>query len=207
MGARLTVSAISVLAIVIAAAFVFLDGNVPFRPQTTSSTSSQATGTSSTGTRIISFSSTDTTINLSIACDSVDGLPDPQCTPGAIDPSVTQDNINSTICVSGYTGTVRPPTSYTTPLKIKSIQQYGYADTNTSDYEFDHLISLEIGGNPKDTRNLWAEPHYGNFTSLDKDGFENFLHRQVCGGLVSLAKAQMEISTNWEHYWIAAGRP
>ena len=30
------------------------------------------------------------------------GLPDPKCTPGAINPSVTQDNIKNTICVPGY---------------------------------------------------------------------------------------------------------
>ncbi|MCW2898087.1 MAG: hypothetical protein JWO67_352, partial [Streptosporangiaceae bacterium] len=36
-------------------------------------------------------------------------LPDPACTPGAIDPAVNQSNIKSTICSPGYTGTVRPP--------------------------------------------------------------------------------------------------
>ena len=40
---------------------------------------------------------------------SGDYLPDPVCTPGAADPAVTQDNIDSTICTSGYTATVRPP--------------------------------------------------------------------------------------------------
>src|ERR1035437_3933713 len=51
-------------------------------------------------------------------------LPDPNCTPGAIDPRVTQVNINSTICVSGYTATVRPSTSVTNKIKVEQMQAY-----------------------------------------------------------------------------------
>jgi hypothetical protein len=38
-------------------------------------------------------------------------LPDPACTPGALNPDVTQASIGSTICVSGWTATIRPPTA------------------------------------------------------------------------------------------------
>jgi len=56
------------------------------------------------------------------------GLPDPKCTPGSINPSVTQDNIHNTICVAGYSKNVRPPVSYTAPLKIKLMKSYGLTD-------------------------------------------------------------------------------
>src|SRR5258707_15688107 len=36
-------------------------------------------------------------------------LPDRSCTPGSIDPAVTQRNIHSTICRAGWTAKVRPP--------------------------------------------------------------------------------------------------
>ena len=36
-------------------------------------------------------------------------IPDPRFTPGAINPDVTQENIDSTICVPGFTKTIRPP--------------------------------------------------------------------------------------------------
>ncbi|MEU0822991.1 hypothetical protein, partial [Streptomyces mirabilis] len=88
-------------------------------------------------------------------------LPDSSCTPGSYNPNVTQSNIGSTICVSGWTATVRPPTSYTNPLKAQGIIDYGYSDTNMSDYEEDHLVPLELGGAPRDPGNLWPEPHYG----------------------------------------------
>ncbi|MFG2935874.1 hypothetical protein [Streptomyces sp. NPDC048282] len=66
-------------------------------------------------------------------------LPDPSCQPGDFNPDVTQSTIDSTICVSGWTATVRPSSSYTTALKKKQIVEYGYTDTSTSDYEEDHL--------------------------------------------------------------------
>ena len=99
------------------------------------------------------------------------GLPDPTCTPGAINPSVTQDNIKDTICVSGYTKKVRPPTSYTTPLKTKLMKSYGFTDSRFN-YEFDHLIPLEVGGHPTDVKNLFPEPGYGQYNFHIKDRFE-----------------------------------
>src|SRR5947209_6316443 len=35
--------------------------------------------------------------------------PDPRCTPGALNPRVTQATIRRTICMRGWTSTVRPP--------------------------------------------------------------------------------------------------
>src|SRR5258708_5170319 len=73
-------------------------------------------------------------------------LPDPNCTPGVINSTVTQANSTTTICISGFTKTIRPPASYTNNLKREQIKKYGYTDTNPHDYEEDHLISLELGG-------------------------------------------------------------
>jgi hypothetical protein len=134
-------------------------------------------------------------------CQENNGLPDSACTPGATDSRVTQANIQSTICVSGYTTTVRPPTSYTNPLKTSQIQEYGYSDTNLSDYEEDHLIPLEVGGSPTDPANLWPEPYNITYGSKQKDKVENYLHDQVCGGSISLADAQKEIAQNWENVY------
>ncbi|MEY9855663.1 hypothetical protein ABH935_001267 [Catenulispora sp. GAS73] len=128
-------------------------------------------------------------------------LPDPACTPGVLNPDVTQDTIDSTICVSGWTATVRPPTSYTNALKVQQIAEYGYSDTSTSDYEEDHFIPLELGGAPRDPQNLWPEPHYSTDssggTSYTKDGVENKLKKAVCNGSVSLSDAQNAIVTDW----------
>jgi len=127
-------------------------------------------------------------------------LPDPKLTPGSINPDISQSNIQSTICVSGFTATIRPPSSYTTGLKIKQLQA-GYAingDYSTGDYEEDHLISLELGGSPSDPRNLWPEPYFGKFDARVKDRLENKLHDLVCSGAITLRTAQRAIASNWE---------
>ncbi|MFI6155505.1 hypothetical protein ACIBCA_22790 [Kitasatospora sp. NPDC051170] len=124
-------------------------------------------------------------------------LPDARCTPGAYNPDVTQATIGKTICVSGWTATVRPPVSYTNKLKAQQIAEYGYADTNPSDYEEDHLVPLELGGAPRDPRNLWPEPRYGNEPAQSKDSVENKLKKAVCSGQVSLNSARSAIASDW----------
>jgi hypothetical protein len=132
-------------------------------------------------------------------CHVVDGLPDHACTPGAIDPSVTQDNIDSTICVAGYTAKVRPSTSVTNRLKLASMQEYGQSGS-PRDYEYDHLISLELGGAPSDTRNLFPESYEPRPGAHEKDLVENYLHRQVCQHKILLKDAQLGIATDWRVY-------
>jgi hypothetical protein len=126
-------------------------------------------------------------------------LPDSRLTPGATNPNVKQSNIYSTICVSGYTSTIRPSSSYTTALKIEQLHS-GYAfhsDMQTSDYEEDHLIALELGGSPASRQNLWPEPYAGRDGARVKDTIENKLHSLVCAGAISLHTAQRAIAVNW----------
>jgi hypothetical protein len=134
-------------------------------------------------------------------CSSVAGLPDPACTPGA----VRTTDVTS-ICAGGGTGQFRPPVTYTEPLKKQGILDYGYADTSLASYEEDHLISLELGGDGFDPNNLWPEPHTGNFNSFQKDQVENWLHRQICSGAITVKAAQAGIATNWKQYLPAASR-
>lgn len=126
-------------------------------------------------------------------------LPNGSRTPGAVNPAVTQATISRTICRTGYTRTIRPPSDYTTGLKEQQLAS-GYAfrgDTSTRDYEEDHLISLELGGAPRDTRNLWPEPYLATDGARVKDRVENELHDLVCSGRLSLSTAQQAIARNW----------
>jgi hypothetical protein len=129
-----------------------------------------------------------------------DGLPDSRCTPGAVNPEVTQDNIHSTICVPGYTKTIRPPTSYTNPLKTKLMDSYGLDGSDPAtreNFELDHLIALTVGGNPTSVSNLWPEPYNIQHNAHVKDKFEFYLNKQVCSGLMSLSDAQRALSEDW----------
>jgi len=115
---------------------------------------------------------------------------DPVRTPGVLNPDVTQATISATICVRGWTRTIRPPTSYTNDLKQKQMREYGVAGS-MSDYQEDHLISLELGGHPTDPRNLWPQPYP---RAADVDTIENELNDRVCSGELSLADAQRKES-------------
>ena len=99
---------------------------------------------------------------------------------------MTQATLAATICKSGWTRTIRPSTSYTNELKRRQMHEYGRVGS-LSDYQEDHLISLELGGHPTDPRNLWPQP-YPRATEVDHT--ENELNDAVCSGDVSLAEAQ-----------------
>ncbi len=128
-------------------------------------------------------------------------LPDPSLTPGAINLEVTQQNIRSTVCVKGYTKTIRPPAHYTNKLKKRQMREYGYADRNPKHYEEDHLIALSIGGAPHDPRNLWPEPRISEWDAQKKDQLEFVLYKMVCDQEISLAEAQHAMATNWIEAW------
>jgi hypothetical protein len=81
---------------------------------------------------------------------------------------------------------VRPPVDYTNGLKRLGLRQYGLRGP-PGDYQEDHLISLELGGNPNDPRNLWPEP-YPRASAVDQ--IENELNHRVCSGTLTLAQAQ-----------------
>jgi hypothetical protein len=129
--------------------------------------------------------------------------PDPACTPGALNPAVTQATIDQTICVDGWTETVRPAESITEQEKAASMAAYG--DTGSmGDYEYDHFVPLELGGATNNPSNLWPEP---GASPNPKDAVEDELRSEVCDGQISLAAAQREIVKNWVALARSLGTP
>lgn len=129
-------------------------------------------------------------------------LPDAACTPGVTSPAVTQATIGSTICKQGgYTSAIRPPVNITGKEKTENAKSYGYAGP-MGDAEYDHLISLQLGGDPNDPRNLWVEPpspdHVpGKGPNNPKDAVETHLHAAICKNQVTLAAAQQAVAGDW----------
>lgn len=122
-------------------------------------------------------------------CQAKNALPDPGCTPGAIFPNATKDQI----CQSGYASSVRDvPQS----RKDQAYASYGIASHLPGQYEVDHLVSLELGGS-NDISNLWPEAASPTPGFHEKDKVENYLHDQLCSGSISLHDAQVQIATNW----------
>lgn len=128
-------------------------------------------------------------------------LPNPTLTPGALNSEVTQETIQTTICVPGYSSSIRPPVSYTDALKAKELADPAYGDTADQDpahYELDHFIPLSIGGNPTDQKNLWPQPRLTTpYNAGVKDTLEYTLYKEVCAGSLTLDTAQQAITSDW----------
>ncbi len=111
-----------------------------------------------------------------------------------LNPDVTQATIEETICVKGWTKTVRPPFEITNVIKSKKLRERGLTDADKSRFELDHVIPLALGGAPDDPRNLRLEP----WPEADrKDGVEACLARAVCAGRMSLNEARRRIWKDW----------
>lgn len=86
----------------------------------------------------------------------------------------------------GHTKTVRPPVSYTDPVKSKIMVAYHLgAGQPKAGYELDHLIPLELGGAPSDPANLWPEPRVCSHKMTIDEAREKMAH----GGWVADFKA------------------
>ena len=127
------------------------------------------------------------------------GIPNIQYTPGMANSKVTEGNIDTTICRPGYSKSIRPEVSYTEKLKIAQLNTiYNiYGSNKLSLFEEDHLIPLEVGGDPSSPKNLWPEPRYGVASASKKDQLENLMHQMVCSHKLSLKAAQANFTQNW----------
>jgi hypothetical protein len=127
------------------------------------------------------------------------GMPNPKLTPGLTNPAVTQKSIGTTICVVGYTKTIRPPVSYTNKLKYDQLHS-GYnvqGDMNMRNYEEDHLIPLEVGGHPSSKLNLFPQYYAATYGARVKDRLENKIHLLVCSGKITLKAGQAAFVPDW----------
>ena len=131
-----------------------------------------------------------------------DYIPDHERTPGAINPDITQETISTTVCASGYTKSIRPPSSYTSRLKARQMRELGLPGT-LRDYHEDHLVPLCVGGHPSDERNLWPEPVDGKWNATVKDQLESSVCRQVCRRDITLQQGQaIFLAPDWTREYV-----
>jgi len=126
-------------------------------------------------------------------------FPDPYCTPGALNPTVTQDVLQS----PGFTTQCIRNQAESESAKSIVFKWYGVSVDSTC--EKDHFIPLEIGG--ADTLdNIWPQCGPAGSTGQnrdfkEKDGVELYLGKQVklgaSGGGMSQYDARSRIASNW----------
>ncbi len=131
-------------------------------------------------------------------CVARRGLPDPGCTPGAVDARVNPTTLDTTICRRGYTRRVRPAERVTEAIKRERLAAYGEQRARLRNFELDHLVPLELGGAPAAVANLWPESLDGPRGARVKDRLEDALNHAVCRHRLDLAKAQAAIAADWE---------
>lgn len=136
-------------------------------------------------------------------------IPDPKCSPGAINPTVTLKVLKAkgftTKCVRDLASSAHEKQQTYVWYKIK---KPAHNSGKSQTCELDHIVSLELGG--ADTLdNLW--PQCGpSKVALNrryfkrKDAVENFLAREVRAGRMNLAEAQKGIAEDWTQYLKAA---
>ena len=117
---------------------------------------------------------------------------------GALNPEVRQDTIAQTICVPGYTQSVRPADSYTSEVKRMLVQRAGMNPASAQHYELDYVIPLALGGHPTERQNFALQMLEGKNGAKRKDRIEAKLQCLVCSGQVTIADAQREILTDWQ---------
>ncbi len=129
-------------------------------------------------------------------------LPDPVCTPGAVNPTLTADILRDpdyrTSCNRDHATTAR-----------QKARTYGWYDVQKPLHnvgqnqicELDHLVSIELGG--ADTLdNIWPQCGPDAVTLREryfkqKDLVENYLAAQVKAGAIELEEAQRVIASDW----------
>jgi hypothetical protein len=130
------------------------------------------------------------------------GPTDPQIPNATLTPGAVSDRTSAQLCDPHFhTTTVR---NVPESEKRAVYKEYGLTPQtvvvngrNTSKYEVDHLISLELGGT-NDIKNLWPQSYVSTpYNAHIKDKLENRLHKMVCAGQITLQDAQKGISTNW----------
>lgn len=117
-------------------------------------------------------------------------LPNPKLTPGVIRPLTTAQ-----VCTIRWGKDVRHVTQ---KMKQDICKVYGAPSTGPErclgpKWELDHFISRELAGADV-MANVWPQ----NIKEARlKDRLENYLHREVCAGKMTLRQAQTSIRTDW----------
>jgi hypothetical protein len=109
-------------------------------------------------------------------------------------PAVTQETIETTICVPGWTRGARPPSSYARRVKIALVRELEIPQDMLGDFELDHRIPLSLGGAPYEPANLELQPWD---EAVEKDRKEACLARAVCAGRLALDEARRRIWSDW----------
>jgi hypothetical protein len=118
-------------------------------------------------------------------------LPRFELTPGDVLTTRARD-----VCTPGWASAHR---DVSTSAKRHVYALYGRRPVAGKCCEVDHAVSLQLGGSNA-LANLWPQPYPQAYA---KDSVENWTHRKVCSGELSLPDAQRMIARDWTQLYRA----
>jgi len=124
-------------------------------------------------------------------------VPDPARAAGALNSKVKQSNIGKTICAAAWVKRTMPSAKTLDATKRKQLKAWGYPDQDPAKYEADHVIPVSVGGHPTKASNLWPQPYALDWNAGVKNKLEDYVHREVCEGRMSLTDGQGVFRKNW----------
>jgi hypothetical protein len=142
-------------------------------------------------------------------------IPDPSCTPGAVNPTVALEDLSAT----NFLRQCHLNSQILASERAKTYEWYGInqpANNIEADKicELNRLVPLELGG-ADSLSNIWplCGPPGANFKQryFEQKGLvEAFLTNRVRAGLMDLAEAQKGIAEDWTQYlepvWAISGQ-
>lgn len=126
--------------------------------------------------------------------------------PGAIDPAITQSNLDSTICDPAFLTRVATSPSWKADMRRRMAEQT-YRGQDPTLFELDQLVPVKLGGARLNPQNLWLQPWSGPTGAWNKNRIEDELHQQVCARQMPLKTAQQLIARDWQQVFDPANLP
>ena len=111
-----------------------------------------------------------------------------------LNPAVTQATITDTVCVPGWTKSIRPYVREMRIIKAEMLAAIGESHEHRNRFQLDHRIPLALRGATIDRRNLMQQPMA---IALEKDAIERCLAVAVCDGKLALDEARAAIWRDW----------
>jgi len=131
------------------------------------------------------------------ACASRAPEPPRAIAPDMLNPAVTPQTLQQTICVPAYAASLMPPDAVTQSQKLAMMQRAGIDPAMASGFVIDRRLPVGLGGHPTNAANLQLLEWAGEHGAQRKQALERRLRLMVCDGKISLREAQAAVYPDW----------
>jgi hypothetical protein len=114
-----------------------------------------------------------------------------------LNPAVTPENVQKTVCVPAYAASVLPSRAELQRIQLDMMQRAGVDQALAASYVLDHRIPVALGGHPTHAANLQLLELRGEYGAQRKQALERQLWLRVCESKMGLREAQAAMYPDW----------